>query len=100
MRDTDFRLDRLKSERDHAYAKAAEWTAKGKELDRRITEVENLEILRVVRGLTASPEDLRSVLDMIQAVKPQQPPGAAAQKPHEQSTMEQKPIPQERKEDQ
>ena len=98
MIDTDVRLERLKAERNHAYEKAADWTAKGKELDRKIMEVENLEILRVVRGMTASPEDLRSVLNMIQAaMQPQSPaqPMQPVQPKHEQE----EPIPQERKEE-
>ena len=98
MRDTDVRLERLKAERDHAYAKAADWTAKGKELDRKIMEVENLEILRVVRGMTASPEDLRSVLNMIQAAMPPQPPAQPPQ-PVQPKHEQEEPIPQERKED-
>ena len=97
MRDTDERLVKLKADRDHAYEKAAEWTAKGKELDRKITEVENLEILRVVRGMTTSPEDWRNVLNMLQAARPQQPPVQAIQPV--QLKQEREPIPQERKEE-
>ena len=83
MKDTDARLEELRAGRDHAYAKAAEWNARGKEFDRKIVEVENLEILRVVRGLATSPEDLRGLLNTLRTVGIQ-----------EQSTS-----PSERKED-
>ena len=72
MKDTDTKLEELRACRDHAYAKAAEWTARGKEYDRKILEVENTEILRVVRGLVVSPEDLRGLLNNLRAAAPQE----------------------------
>ena len=38
-------------------------------MEKQITEQENLEILQVVRGVAASPEELRGLLDMIRGAK-------------------------------
>ena len=43
------RSDRLKEELARAKLKAAEWQAKVKDLERRITEQENMEIVQAVR---------------------------------------------------
>ena len=50
------KLDRLKAELEKARQKAAEWQARIKDIERQITEQENLEIIQAVRGVTASPE--------------------------------------------
>ena len=53
------RIDKLKAELSKAREKAAEWQARAKEIERQITELENTEILQMVRGVAASPEELR-----------------------------------------
>ena len=44
------KLDRLKAELEKARQKAAEWQARIKDIERQITEQENLEIIQAVRG--------------------------------------------------
>lgn len=63
------KIDRLKTELAKAKEKAAEWQARVRDLEKQITEQENLEILQVVRGVAASPEELRGLLDMIRMAK-------------------------------
>lgn len=61
------KLDKLKAELVRAKEKASEWQARVRDIERQITEQENLEIIQAVRGMISAPEDLRSVLDMIRA---------------------------------
>ena len=63
------KLDKLKAELVRAREKASEWQARVRDIERQITEQENLEILQVVRGVAASPEELRGLLDMIRGAK-------------------------------
>ena len=63
------KIERLKLDLAKAREKAAEWQAKVKDIERQITEQENLEIIQAVRGVTASPEELRDILDLIQSAK-------------------------------
>ena len=61
------KLDNLKADLIRAKEKASEWQARVRDIERQITEQENLEIIQAVRGIVSAPEDLRSVLDMIRA---------------------------------
>lgn len=61
------KIEKLKAELLRAKEKASEWQARARDLERQITEQENLEILQVVRGVAATPEELRGLLDMIRA---------------------------------
>ena len=63
------KIERLKAELVKARAKSAEWQARVRDLEKQITECENLEILQTVRGIASSPEELRGLLDMIRAAK-------------------------------
>lgn len=63
------KIDRLKKDLATAKQKAAEWQARIKDIERQITEQENLEIVQAVRSITASPEELRKILGMIQSMK-------------------------------
>jgi len=63
------KIDRLKTDLAKAKEKAAEWQARVRDLEKQITEQENLEILQVVRGVATSPEELRGLLDMIRGAK-------------------------------
>lgn len=63
------KIDRLKADLAKAKEKASEWQARAKDIERQITEQENLEILQLVRGVAATPEELRGLLDRLQAAK-------------------------------
>lgn len=52
------KIDRLKAELEKARQKTAEWQARARDIERQITEQENMEIIQAVRGITASPEEL------------------------------------------
>jgi len=74
MRERDSKIGRLKADLVKAKEKASEWQARVRDIERQITEQENLEILQAVRSVVASPEELRSLLDAIRAAKePPQP---------------------------
>ena len=66
------RIDKLKAELIRAREKASEWQARVRDIERQITELENLEIIQTVRGIMTAPEDLRELLNMIRAAN--QPP--------------------------
>ena len=63
------KLDRLKAELAKAREKSAEWQAKVRDLEKQVREQENLTILREVRAIAASPEELRGLLDARRAAK-------------------------------
>lgn len=63
------KIERLKTDLAKAREKAAEWQARVKDIERQITEQENLAIIQAVRGVTASPEELHDILDLIQSAK-------------------------------
>ena len=63
------KINKLKAELVRAREKASEWQARVRDIERQITELENTEILQVVRGVAASPEDLRGLLDIIRTMK-------------------------------
>ena len=55
------KIERLKADLEKARQKAAEWQARAKDIERQITEHENMEIIQTVRSVTASPEELKPV---------------------------------------
>ena len=63
------KIEKLKAELDKAWQKAAEWQAKARDLEKQITEPENLQIIQAVRGITASPEELGDILGQIRSMK-------------------------------
>jgi len=63
------KLERLRQDFETATRKAAKWQARARELEKQITEQENLEIIQAVRSITAKPEELRAILARIQASK-------------------------------
>ena len=63
------KIDRLKAELVKAKEKSSEWQARVRDIERQITEQENLEIIQAVRSMLTAPEDLRDVLDMIRTSK-------------------------------
>ena len=60
--------EKLRAELVRANEKAREWQARARDIERQITECENMEILQAVRGVASSPEELRAVLDLIQTI--------------------------------
>lgn len=67
MPQTNSRIGKLRDDLARAKEKAAEWQAKARDIERQITEQENLEILRTVRSIVASPEELPELLARIRA---------------------------------
>lgn len=63
------KIERLKEELAKAKQKAELWQARAKDLESQLTKQENLEILQTVRGVAASPEELRDILGLIQSMK-------------------------------
>ena len=66
------KIDKLKVDLVRAREKASEWQARVRDIERQITELENLEIIQTVCGIMSAPEDLRELLNMIRAAN--QPP--------------------------
>ncbi len=56
------KLDNLKADLVRAKEKASEWQARVRDIERQITEQENLEIIQAVRGMISAPEDLRGIV--------------------------------------
>lgn len=63
------RTERIREELKKARQKAVQWQARTKDLERQLTEQENLEIIQAVRSLTVSPEELGNILGRIRAMK-------------------------------
>ncbi len=75
MRETrENKIERLKTELVKAKEKSSEWQARVRDIERQITEQENLAILQTVRSVAASPEELRDLLELIRSAK--EPPAA------------------------
>ena len=70
------KMERLRADLEKAKQKVNQWQARAKDIERQITEHENLEIIQTVRGVTASPEELKTILELIQSMKevPQENP--------------------------
>ncbi len=65
----NLRIDTLRADLARAREKAAEWQARVRDLEKQVLERENMEIVRAVRGVTASPDELRELLDLIRTTK-------------------------------
>ena len=68
VENTEKVLERLREELEWARGKAAKWQARVTELEEQVQEKENLLILRAVRSVAPSPEQLRGLLDQIKGV--------------------------------
>ena len=62
-------LEDTRAELADAREKAARWNGRVAELEGAVTEKENTLILRAVRSVAASPDELRGLLDMIRGSK-------------------------------
>lgn len=63
------RIEKIKTDIAKAKEKIAEWQARLRDLEHQKTELENMEILKAVRGVAVSPEEIRAVLDSLQVIK-------------------------------
>ena len=75
MRDGfEAKRERLRADLANAREKVNLWQARTRDLERQINELENTEILRMVHDVASSPEELRSLLDLLKAAQgPSQP---------------------------
>ena len=69
------RIEKLREEMEKAWQRAAQWQARARDLEKQVTEQENLQIIQAVRGISASPEELGEVLRRIRARKGLPGPG-------------------------
>ena len=70
MRETfEVKRDRIRADLANAREKISQWQARARDFERQLTDLENTEILRMVHAVASSPEELRGLLDMIQAVQ-------------------------------
>ena len=63
-------LEDTRAELAEARTKAARWNGRVAELEELVTEKENMLILRAVRSVASSPEDLRGLLDLLKGASP------------------------------
>ncbi|MDE6588918.1 MAG: DUF4315 family protein [Oscillospiraceae bacterium] len=69
MRDTfEVKRERLRADLANAREKINQWQARARDFERQLTDLENMEILRMVHAVASSPEELRGLLDLIHAV--------------------------------
>lgn len=74
------KTERIRTDLEKARRRAAEWQARARDLERQLTEQENMEIVQAVRSISASPEELEGILGRIRSMKPLgDVPGAAPQ---------------------
>lgn len=68
MRDTfEVKRERLRADLENAREKANQWQARARDFERQLTDLENMEILRMVHAVASSPEELQGLLDLIRA---------------------------------
>lgn len=68
MRDAfEVKRERIRADLANAREKASQWQARARDFERQLTELENMEILRMVHDVASSPEELRGLLDLIRA---------------------------------
>lgn len=63
------RSQRLRADLERARQNALQWQARAKDIEKRIMEAENQEIVQAVREIVAAPEELAQVLASIRAMK-------------------------------
>lgn len=63
------RSQRLRADLERARQNALQWQARAKDIEKRIREAENQEIVQAVREIVAAPEELAQVLASIRAMK-------------------------------
>ncbi len=63
------KIDRLKADLERAKEKANMWQARVRDLEKQVTECENMKILRMVRSVASSPEELKDLLSTLRTAK-------------------------------
>lgn len=70
MRDTfEVKRERIRADLANAQEKANQWQARARDFERQLTDLENTEILRMVHAVASSPEELRGLLNLLQAAQ-------------------------------
>ena len=85
-------LEDTREELADARAKAAKWNGRVQELEEIVTEKENTLILRAVRSVAASPEDLRGLLDLIKGTAPPPPEPVVTETRRRRRTVDAPPV--------
>lgn len=80
------KIERLKAELNKARQKAAQWQARAKDIERQITEQENMEIIQAVREIRVSPEELKGLLGKLKSVENLQIPDSSKEEKSEHET--------------
>ena len=60
------KINKLKAEKEKNLRKIAEMTARNEEIDKQVTELENLDIIGIVRENSITPEEL---FELIRSLK-------------------------------
>lgn len=63
------KLERLRQDLARARQNALQWQAQVKDIEGKIVETENQEIVQAVRGIAATPEELAGILASIRAMR-------------------------------
>lgn len=66
------RSQKLRADLERARQNALQWQARAKDIEKRIREAENQEIVQAVREIVAAPEELAQVLASIRTMKESQ----------------------------
>ena len=80
------KIERLKAELNKARQKANQWQARAKDIERQITEQENMEIIQAVREIRVSPEELKGLLGKLKSVEKLQIPDSSKEEKNEHET--------------
>ena len=63
------KINKLKAEKEKNLRKIAEMTARNEEIDKQVTELENLDIIGIVRENEVTPEQLAELIQSLRNVK-------------------------------
>ena len=63
------KINKLKAEKEKNLRKIAEMTARNDEIDKQVTELENLDIIGIVRENEVTPEQLAELILSLKNVK-------------------------------
>ena len=63
------KINKLKAEKEKNLRKISEMTSRNEEIDRQVTELENLDIIGIVRENEVTPEQLAELIQSLRNVK-------------------------------
>ena len=63
------KINKLKAEKEKNLRKIAEMTARNEEIDKQVTELENLDIIGIVRENEVTPEQLAELIQSLRMEK-------------------------------